>query len=821
MATSDKLHPEPMSRWICIHAHFYQPARENPWLERIEIQDSAAPAHDWNERVSRECYAPNAASRILDADGNIEEIVNNYSRISFNFGPTLLSWLEEHDPETYQAILEADRESARRFGGHGNALAQPWNHMILPLARREDARTQVIWGLEDFRTRFRREPEGMWLPEAAVDTPTLEILAEEGILFAILAPHQARRVRKIGSQGWTDVTGARIDPSRPYLAKLPSGHTITLFFYDGPISRAVAFERLLENGSEFRSRLMSGFDPAREGSQLVHIATDGETYGHHHIHGDMALAWVLREIERDPKVTLTNYGAFLAKKPPQWEVDIIEDSSWSCMHGVERWRQHCGCETGGQAGWHQRWRRPLREALNGLRERILAIFDSTAVEVFVDPEKAREGYVHVLIDRSDQSVDRYLGKYLSVEPTAENVTRALRLLEMERHAQLMFTSCGWFFSDVGGIETVQVMQYAARAIQLAEELSGEKLEAEFVEQLREAQGNTPGAPNGAVVWEKYVLPARVDLARVAAQEGIRSIWEKMQNRTTVAAHEVIRERVTGIESGRYRAAVGSVEVRSTLTRERARFSFAFLDPGDSLFLQGGVRPVDDDLTGTDHVASALRDALSDGDLLRAVRLLERTYPEAQDAMRLLFRDEQRELVERIRHVALEEAEGMYRQLYDRYVPLVRMHARLAIPLPRTLGAASELVLNVSLRRELEAPVPSPDAVGAIVQQANKAGVALDSAMLGFLYEKRVAEAAARLRRRPDDALVLEELRSLLVIVGLLPFAVDLWTAQNSYDRIRREWLPDVAQRAGAGDPEASARLEAMREIGRRLQFREE
>ena len=808
-------------RAVCIHAHFYQPARENPWLERIEIQDSAAPDHDWNERIARESYAPNAASRILDGAGRIEEIVNNYERISFNFGPTLLSWMEDSDPDTYERILQADKASQRRFGGHGNALAQPYNHMILPLALEDDARTQIRWGIDDFRARFQRDPEGMWLPEAGVDTRTLEQLAAEGIEFTILSPYQAARMRPVGASTWLDASGGRVDPSRPYVVNLPSGKTISVFFYDGPISRAVAFERLLAHGADFLGRLLEAFDPAREGPQLAHIATDGETYGHHHSHGDMALAWTLRAIESRRDVDLTNYGQFLEQHPPSWEVEIAERSSWSCSHGIGRWREHCGCETGGQPGWTQQWRQPLRQALDELRAELREVYDVIAPEVFRSPQAARGAYVQVLLDRSDRNVDAWLDRHLRGERTPEEETRALRLLEMERHAQLMFTSCGWFFSDIGGIETVQVMQYAARAMQLALALSGRSLEERMLETLALAQGNTAAVPDGAIAWEKYVVPARVDLSRVAAQAGVRAIWDHMEPHTSVGAYEVRRERVTGIESGRYRAAVGIVEVRSTLTRESGRYAFAFLDPGDSLFLQGGVRSADSALNDIEGIASSLRDALSDGDILRATRLLERYFPDSSDAMRLLFRDEQRQLVERIRQAAMEEAESMYRQLYDRYVPLVRLHARLGIPLPRTLGAATELVMNLSLRRELEAPSPSDEAVRSLVQQAEKAGATLDAPMLGFVYERRVDAASTDLRRRPEDYRALEALLSLLEVADALPFAVDLWTAQNSYERIRRESLPELSHRAKAGDPEAEARLRSMREIGRRLRFREE
>src|SRR5512135_1811830 len=345
-----------MTRYICIHGHFYQPPRENPWLEAVELEDSAYPYHDWNERITAECYAANAASRILDGSGSIDQIVNNYSRISFNFGPTLLSWLAESAPETYSAILEADRESRTRFSGHGAALAQAYNHMILPLANERDRKTQVLWGIADFKHRFGRRPEGMWLPETAVDVATLESLAEAGIRFTVLSPRQAGRVRRLGARAWQDVSGSQVDPSRAYKVILPSGRNLAVFFYDGPISQAVAFEGLLSNGSLFADRLLGGFSDARDWPQLLHIATDGESYGHHHRHGDMALAFALRRIETEESAQLTVYGEYLERHPPKARAEIIERSSWSCIHGVERWERSCGCNTGGHPDWNQEWR---------------------------------------------------------------------------------------------------------------------------------------------------------------------------------------------------------------------------------------------------------------------------------------------------------------------------------------------------------------------------------------------------------------------------------------------------------------------------------
>ena len=453
-----------MERYICIHGHFYQPPRENAWLEDIEMQDSAYPYHDWNKRVAAECYAPNTASRILDSDSYITQIVNNYSKMSFDFGPTLLAWMEEKVPDIYQAVLEADRETQQTFSGHGSALAQAYNHMIMPLANRRDKYTQVRWGIRDFEHRFGRRPEGMWLPETAVDVETLDILAEQGIKFTILAPHQARRMRQIGTDAWNDVSSAAIDTTMVYKIKLPSGRELNIFFYDGSVARSVAFEDLLNSGDNFVHRLTDAFSEKSAWPQLVHIATDGETYGHHHRFGDMALAFALYYIETNGLVQITNYGEYLEKHPPTHEVEVIENTSWSCPHGIERWRSDCGCNTGRNPKWNQAWRAPLREALDWLRDTLAPKYEVKAQEFLRDPWAARDDYIEVILDRSPETVQKSLDRHRTRELNESEMITVLKLLELQRHTMLMYTSCGWFFNELSGIETVQVIQYAGRAV---------------------------------------------------------------------------------------------------------------------------------------------------------------------------------------------------------------------------------------------------------------------------------------------------------------------------------------------------------------------
>jgi alpha-amylase/alpha-mannosidase (GH57 family) len=547
---------------VCIHAHFYQPPRENPWIEAVEPEASAAPHHDWNARITAECYAPNGAARVLDADGRITEIRDNYASISFNFGPTLLGWLETEAPEVYASVIEGDAASMKRFGGHGSALAQPYNHMIMPLATARDRRTQVRWGIADFRRRFEREPEGMWLPETAVDIDTLEALAEHGIRFTILAPHQAGRVRAPGGD-WQDVADGGPETTRSYRQVLPSGREISLFFYDGPTSTAVAFEKLLDDGGSLAARL-AGLSAPGSGSEggLVHIATDGETYGHHHAHGDMALAVALSRLDASSHTRLTNYAEHLAEHPPELEVEIRENTSWSCAHGVERWRTDCGCSTGGQEGWTQAWRAPLRDGLDLLAEHAARVFEEKGRQVLVDPWAARDAYIEVVLGGAERR-SSFLDRWCASEEV-EGRSTALRLLEMQRCSLLMYTSCGWFFNDLAGIETRQILRYAARAMDLAESVGAGSIREPVLARLAAAKANGPGGRDGREVLEDEARAARVTARDIAVAAAAR-----------LAAGAAVAEYTTWNVSGDWatvtgpdaRSVAGAITVTDTRTLE--------------------------------------------------------------------------------------------------------------------------------------------------------------------------------------------------------------------------------------------------------------
>ncbi|MEO8430961.1 MAG: DUF3536 domain-containing protein [Acidobacteriota bacterium] len=499
-----------MTRYLCVHGHFYQPPRENPWTGEIGIEKTAAPFHNWNERITEECYRPNAAPVVRLPDGSERRFPSNYARMSFNFGPTLLAWLDRRAADVSREIRRADRESRDRFGGHGSAIAQAYNHMILPLASPRDRWTQVYWGIRDFEHRFGRSPEGLWLPETAVDLATLEVLAGQGIRFTILAPEQAARVRAIGEPEWTDVSGARIDPRRAYEARLPSGRRIAIFFYDGGASHAIAFGALAEGGEGFARRLAS-LAADVPGDQLLHVATDGETYGHHHRGGEIALAEGLDELVRSGFARLTNYGEFLSLHPPAFEVEIVENTAWSCAHGLGRWRDDCTCRTGLHPGWVQVWRGPLRDALDRLRDDLAAVFEDRGARIFSDPWAARDASIAVVLDPSTDAFDDFLSRHAAAPVDASLGRDAGRLLEMQRHAMLMYTSCGWFFDDPGGLETTQILRYAARAIELCPDDARGPIEAEFLRRLDGVASNDPEAGSGRRIYESSAGERR-DLA---------------------------------------------------------------------------------------------------------------------------------------------------------------------------------------------------------------------------------------------------------------------------------------------------------------------
>lgn len=783
------------TRYVCVHGHFYQPPRENPWLESIEDQESAAPYPNWNLRILDECYRPNAASRIFDGHGRIARISNNYSKISFNFGPTLLSWLERHAPDVYQAVIDADRISQEQLGGHGSAMAQAYSHLIMPLANQRDKRTQIIWGIRDFVYHFGRQPEGMWLPETAVDLETLDIMAEHGIAFTVLAPGQARRIRRIGGDAWEDVSGGRIDPGRTYRLNTPSGRSIDLFFYDGAISSAVAFERLLTNGERFAERLLSR--PAAREPILIHIATDGETYGHHHRHGDMALAYALQKLEQTANVELTNYARFRTLVPATHEVEIHESTAWSCAHGVGRWQDDCSCHTGARPDWNQRWRSPLRQALDWLRDELVEIYETGAAGLMPRPWVARDHYIDVIDDRGADTIDRFLREHADGKLSEAARCKILQLLEMQRHAMLMYTSCGWFFDDPAGTETIQILRYAARAIELAELISSRSLEAAFIARLAPLHSNRPDEGNGQLIYERHVRPAKVDLRRVIAHYAVSSLLEGGHTTGRVYCYEVEPLDLHLRQAGKTKLAIGTVRCTSTITMATSTLSFGALHLGDHN-LTGGVR----NFAGDAAYAQMMRDvgdAFDRADVVDAQRQLDRHFLELSFSLKSLLRDHQDRFLRWILQGPLAEAEAAYGQLYSYHAPLMRFLASLDLPLPEAFQTAAKFVLNLRLARSLEADVPDLAAIRQGFEDARLVGIKLDVERIGYVCQQTVDRVIERLAGEPDNVAILEVLTGLAELIDTLKLQVDLWHIQNECYRLLQVNLPQKRRQAYDGN----------------------
>ncbi len=805
---------EVLGRCVCVHGHFYQPPRENPWLEAVEVQDSAFPYDDWNARVTAECYRPNQAARILDDQGRIAAIVNNYARMSFNFGPTLLAWLERHDADCYQGIIEADRQSQDRFGGHGSALAQPYNHMILPLANRRDKFTQVRWGVRDFQHRFGRHPEGMWLPETAVDVETLEVLAEARIGFTILAPHQAARVRVLGADEWTDVSGSRIDTRMPYRAILPSGRSIVVFFYDGAVSCAVGFGGLLKDGGDFARRLEAAFVEGREGPQLVHVANDGETFGHHHPRGDMALAYALDRLERDG-VRLVNYAQFLEMCPPTHEVQIAENTSWSCSHGIERWRRDCGCRCGQQPGWTQDWRAFLRTALDELRDRLAPACEHLGNQLLRDLWRARNEYIDVILNRSPAMVAEFLSRHERCSLTEEERITVLRLMELQRNAQLMYTSCGWYFDDVSGIETVQVLHYTGRVVRLAQELFGGRLEERLLAELELAKSNIAEHGDGRRIYENWVRPAQIGLVNVGAHHAATVALQGRPDPVSVVyCYDVTQEDLQVARHGRAVLALGRHKVSSRVTGESARQSFAVLRLGDH-DIRGGVR---DCTVGADdeRTMQAISEAFAGDDLEATLRLLAAHFNQSVFSLDSLLRDQQRRMAKAMLAITRSELEAAYGDFFSRQAALVRHLNRLRVPSPRPFRAAAEVVTDSKLRQAAAQLPPDGTAIASLLAEASAEGLSVDYAGLGEVLSQTIEKIARRLRASPGNTGLLETLDAAVRIARSLPVEVDVWEAQNAFWRSGRTLYPELAREAGAGNDGAAARLACFRSLGDRL-----
>jgi hypothetical protein len=772
----------PSVKHLIIHGHFYQPPRENPWTEQIERQESAAPFHDWNDRITEQCYLPNALSRRLDNWGRITKLVNNYEWISFNFGPTLISWIEENQHEVYERIVEADRASAARLGGHGNAIAQAYNHIIMPLATRRDQETQIRWGVYDFVRRFGREPEGIWLPETAVNAATLAVLVEFPFRFIVLSPHQALRTRRLDgaagakggeeaepkgggrkadsgggrtaehAAGWKDVSKGSIATGFPYRCFVPgaggkrsSSRFIDIFFYDAPLSQDVSFNHLLRNGDTFAEAIESGY--GRGGNDLVVIATDGEIYGHHEPFADMALSYLIEAAGPKRGLAMTNFGAYLAAHEPLFEVELKpgpnnEGTSWSCFHGVGRWKEDCGDAAGGSPGWNQKWRAPLRAGLTSLAESLASLYERETGEYLKSPWQSRDDYIQVIEDRGPAAAKSFLADHAARELTGPETSRVLRFLESQRNAELMFTSCGWFFSDISGIETVQILRYAARAIELVDEEPREMLEKKLMADLKGALSNVPAKGTGTDIYRRARDGSFLSLRHFAALYTIASHLTGSNEISEIYGYPIHPLEETLRRTDEATVRIGSVEATSRYTLETVAYEYllrAEKDAGFACFIKerGEEKSYHEMTEGFSKLASSESKE-------RLFAAAAKHFGGPALTLRDFLADDRERILNHLVRTRLETIDERFGDIYLQSRNLLRLLSESGIPAPATLVIPAQVYLTRKLVREVERRERSLERAGlegirSIVSEASTFGVPIDKSSAAASFTELIVD----------------------------------------------------------------------------------
>ncbi len=817
--------------YLCIHGHFYQPPRENPWIEDIELQESASPFHDWNERIHYECYLPNTLARVLDDKDHILDIVNNFEGISFNFGPTLLSWLKEKYPETHQAIIEADKRSVSKHQGHGNAIAQVYNHIIMPLANRRDKVTQVKWGIQDFKHRFGRDPESIWLPETACNEETLEVLIEEGIRFVILSPYQAEAIRPLSDQEWTDVSSGKIDPKIPYRCFLKNNRErhIDIFFYDGPISRFIGFGDLVFDAKRF----MDAFELANQENHhphsLIHAAVDGETYGHHKPFADRTLAYILHIEAPKRGFRVINYGEFLDLNPPQHEVRIKEGedgegTSWSCAHGVRRWKDHCGCRGSGPAEWHQHWRRPLREALDWLRDELFIQFVTLGGDFFKHVWEARNDFIQVILDRSPENVTEFFNRHAKRPLSREEMTICLKLLEIQRNAMLMYTSCGWFFTEISGIETVQILQYAGRAIQLTQEVGTSvnsslhyDLEKEFMRRLVHAKSNIPLFKDGRGVYEKLVKPSFTSFPEILSRFAIDSIFEDYPELFKIHCFQlhVLHQRKESF--GDLTLNFGRVKIRSNITLEETDSVFIAAQFGTYDF-RCSVKPFTN-ATEFEMIEREFFDDLYSVHLVELIRKIDTHFGEKYYSLKDLFHEERVKIISRLTKEAIKKIGDVYENLYEENRKMNEVYRSINLPIPAEIRFAAEHTLTRRLKKAVKElaenhfDIRKMSSVSRIIEVAKSFSVELrKNEILGFLSTELTERAKSLLSQIREER--ISECLNILKLSRKMEIELQERKAQDFIFELLRKWRE--GHEVFAGVPEGT--VEKVFELASMLQI---
>lgn len=812
--------------FLTIHGHFYQPPRENPWLEAIELQDSALPFHDWNERINKECYNPNSVSKIVDSRNRILDVVNNYEYMSYNFGPTLLSWMEQFAPLTYERIIKADIESISEHNGHGNAIAQVYNHIIMPLANEHDKETQIKWGIRDFEYRFGRKPEGMWLAETAVDDDTLRILEANGIKFTILSPYQADKFKKKGDKEWTDVSWGNIDPARSYKYNIKSapGKSIDLFFYDGAISRSVAFDELLKDGNKFIKRLKEGVSDCRDFPQIVNIATDGESYGHHTKFGDMALAYVLKVKAKDEGFKITNYAEYLEKYRSDCEVEIKQASSWSCFHGVGRWKEDCGCSTGGHPGWNQKWRKPLREALDYLRDELVIIFEQEGPKYFDNVWEVRNKYIDVILDRNEMNVKKFQQENFKPDLSDEQKVHAMELLEIQRQAMLMYTSCGWFFSEISGIETVQIMKYAARAMQLATKFSNKDLETHFLEILSDAKSNIPEHGTGKDIFERFVKPSIVTTKQIASLWALSSLYQDFEDEESVYCYTIKKEAYKKVQKGSSTFVVGHIEIQSKITLQKSNVMFALMQYSGGDF-HCAIKEYSDDFEFNKIKTNLIKTFLMNP-LTEIIRSMDECFGKEYFTLKDIFIEERRKILQILLKGKLEKFSQTYQVMYDEGKGSIYHLQGLGLKIPDEFKISAAYALSHKFNDIVvhSGGFLDDDSIQQAMDinyEAKKIDIQLDKTPSNKIFSKKIQQNINRL----VHSFEIQQADVLLEIfdsINKLELQIDISEAQNIYFSKIYHKIGDIIESGTATKRSSNKKfIEMLLEIGENLNINTE
>lgn len=759
---------------LVIHGHFYQPPRENPWTEKIERQAGAHPHHDWNERVYSESYRPNAWARITDPEGRIASIVNNYEHLSFNFGPTLMSWIERTHPSMLGRLQDADRRSMTARGGHGNAVAQAYGHAILPLCNPRDLRSQIRWGVAEFRHRFRRQPESLWLPETAVNDDVVDALIDEGIRYIVLSPNQAGRVRRLDAADWIDVEAGTIDSRVPYACfhRDRSGRFVVVFFYYGSIAHSIAFEGILHSSRSLVDRCQ---DLQAKPGQIVNIATDGETYGHHFPYGERCIAHALTDEAVRRGFWVTNYGEYLEHHPVAHAVELRkgprgEGTAWSCIHGVGRWYRDCGCQTGGQPTWSQAWRGHLREALDYVRDQAATYFESTRGHYFKDPWEARDGYISLILDRS-RSRREFLREHAPRELSDRDRERAHTFLELQRNALLMYTSCGWFFSDISGIETVQILGYAARVLSLIEELDLGSPRKQFLEILTRARSNRPEIGTGADVFRKLEEVMPVSPQRVAAHLSITGLVPTEETPAECAGYRCQRRDWRRQQQGRTTLSTGRLTLESLATGQTLDFATLSLHLGE-LDFYAGIKPYPGDAS---FAASAERlwSRFASSSLPSILRIAQEEFGIHEFGLEHVLLDVRQRIISSVFGSLIRRLSSEYGRLYEDNQRTLEILRGSGFELPPELRAVAEFSLGRRFDEEIRLQSGRTDAASyqkaiELAQEGARRGCRIDRGTAERMFEDMITDAVRRTAADPSSqtaqkALALHQVSQSLLL----------------------------------------------------------